>query len=115
MKTCALSFALIACCAGATDAAPTPAAASAPDHRYIVERSFPKGALDGLDATNAPFGVKWEMSYATEDKTMTYCVYDALSELAVRQAAAANGVPETKVTEVPVTLDSEGADGHAGH
>jgi len=88
-------------------------AADEPSHRYIVERTFSKGALDGLDAAakakvnanNATYGVRWEMSYANADKTKTYCVYDAPTAEAIRKAAAANNIPVDSITEVPVTLE----------
>jgi hypothetical protein len=88
------------------------AATAAPAHRYLIERTFAPGALDGLDAagkskvnaTNAQFGVQWVTSYANADKTKTYCIYEAPSESAVRKAASANGIPVDTVTEVPVTL-----------
>ncbi|HEY4444707.1 MAG TPA: DUF4242 domain-containing protein [Steroidobacteraceae bacterium] len=81
-------------------------------HRYLIERTFPPGALDGLDAagkakinsTNAKYGVRWVTSYANAKKTKTYCIYEAPSEAAVREAAGANGIPVDTVTEVPVTL-----------
>lgn len=84
----------------------------AQNHRYLVERTFPSGALEGLDAaakakvnsTNAKFGVNWVMSYANADKTKTYCIYEGPSEAAVRQAATANAIPVDTITEVPVTL-----------
>lgn len=95
-------------------------AADAPDraaaeHRYLIERTFPPGALDGLDAagksrinsTNAEFGVRWVTSYANADKTRTFCIYEGPTEAAVREAAAANGIPVDSVTEVPVTLSPE--------
>jgi hypothetical protein len=52
-------------------------------HRYLVERTFPAGALDGLDAAlkakvnanNSKYGVHWLMSYANADKTKPYCIY----------------------------------------
>ena len=86
--------------------------ASVSSHRYLIERTFPAGALDGLDAagkakinaTNAKYGVYWVMSYANAAKTKTYCIYKAPSETAVRQAAQANAIPVDTVTEVPVTL-----------
>jgi len=95
-----------------TGAPATKAHASASEHRYLIERTFPAGALDGLDAagkakinaTNAKFGVYWVMSYANAAKTKTYCIYKAPSEAAVRQAAQANAIPVDTVTEVPVTL-----------
>lgn len=91
--------------AAATSVAATP-------HRYLIERTFPAGALAGLDAagkakinaTNAKFGVQWVMSYANAAKTKTYCIYKAPSEAAVREAAQANAIPVDSVTEVPVTL-----------
>ncbi len=81
-------------------------------HRYLIERTFPAGALDGLNAAgkvkinaiNAKYGVHWVMSYANASKTKTYCIYEAPSENAVRQAAQANAIPVDTVTEVPVTL-----------
>lgn len=85
---------------------------SATEHRYIVERTFPKGALDGLNstvksevnATNTKYGVHWVMSYANADKTKTYCVYEAPNPEAIRSAATANKLPVDSITEVPVTL-----------
>lgn len=94
-------------------AADTPNAAVKPAvHRYMIERTFPPGALAGLDAklkgkinaTNAKYGVRWRMSYANAAQTKTFCVYDAPSEKAVRDAAAANHIPVDSVMEVPVTL-----------
>ncbi len=81
-------------------------------HRYLVERTFQPGALDGLDAAlkakvnanNSKLGVHWLMSYANAAKTKTYCVYEGPSEAAIRQAASANHLPVDSVTEVPVTL-----------
>ena len=81
-------------------------------NRYLIERTFPDGALDGLDAAtktkvnanNASVSVKWLQSYANEDKTKTYCLYEAPNEGAIREAAKLNALPVDKVTAVPVTL-----------
>jgi hypothetical protein len=81
-------------------------------HRYLVERTFPPGALNGLNATtkkkvnanNATVGVRWIQSYANADKTKTFCVYEGPSEAAVRKAAVLNALPVDSVTEVPITL-----------
>jgi Protein of unknown function (DUF4242) len=89
--------------------------ASAPKgsvHRYLVERTFPPGALKGLDAAtkkkvntnNASVGVRWVKSYANADETKTFCVYEGPNEAAVRKAAELNKLPVDSVTEVPVTL-----------
>lgn len=81
--------------------------------RYMVERTFPKGALDGLDAAakagvnanNSQLGVNWVTSYANADKTKTYCIYEGPNEDAIRKAAAANKIPVDAIMEVPVTLE----------
>lgn len=83
-----------------------------PLHRYLIERTFPAGALEGLDAdtkarvnaNNASVGVRWVQSFANADKTKTYCIYEGPSESAVRQAALLNALPVDRVTEVPVDL-----------
>jgi predicted dinucleotide-utilizing enzyme len=91
-------------------------AAAAPSiHRYLIERTFPPGALKGLDAAtkqkvnanNASVGVRWVESFANADETKTYCVYEGPSEAAVRQAAELNKLPVDKITEVPVTLSPQ--------
>jgi hypothetical protein len=91
-------------------AAASPAKVSA--HRYLIERTFPAGALKGLDAAtkkkvnanNASVGVRWIQSYANADETKTFCVYEGPSEAAVRKAAELNKLPVDSIVEVPVTL-----------
>jgi len=81
-------------------------------HRYLIERTFAPGVLDGLDAatkakinaTNERYGVHWLMSYANANKTKTYCLYEGPSATAIRDAAKANNISVDSVTEVPVTL-----------
>jgi hypothetical protein len=96
------------CAANAADTAPV-------THRYLIERTFPAGALDGVDAAakekvnanNATLNVTWEKSYANAGKTKTYCVYDGPSEAAVREAARLNGLPVDNVTEIPRDIKAE--------
>lgn len=91
---------------------PPAAATGSTPHRYVVERTFAPGALDGVDAArkakvnanNARYGVHWVMSYANAAKTKTYCIYEGPSEESIRKAATANGLPVDSITEVPVTL-----------
>jgi hypothetical protein len=104
----ALTSAVLLSSAFAADAPP-----KASDHRYVIERTFPAGALDGVDAAvkqkvnanNATVGVSWVRSYANTNKTKTYCVYDGPNENAIRKAAKLNNLPVDKVTEVPVEMD----------
>jgi hypothetical protein len=119
MKTLiSIPLALVACMAFAGAFAAEPAktagdAQAAPKvHRYLIERTFPAGALDGLDAAtkakvnsnNASVGVRWVQSYANASKTKTYCVYEGPSEAAIRKAAELNKLPVDNVMEMPVTL-----------
>jgi hypothetical protein len=83
--------------------------------RYLVERTFPAGALDGVDeatkqkvnANNKSLGVTWEKSYTNGTKTKTYCVYTAPNSDAVRQAAKLNGMPADLVTAIPNDIKTE--------
>ena len=81
--------------------------------RYLVERDFPEGF--GLPAdeggaqvcvdvigNNADLGVTWVHSYVTLDKQKTFCLYDAPSPEAIRQAARRNGLPADRISEVRV-------------
>jgi hypothetical protein len=109
MKILLSLLASMVCAHAVADDAVAPAPAT---HRYLIERTFPAGALEGLDAAtkakvnsnNASVGVRWVQSYANAAKTKTYCVYEGPSEAAVRKAAELNGLPVDSVTEVPVTL-----------
>ncbi len=111
MKPLIALAAVLAATAALADG-PATVAPPAAVHRYLIERTFPPGALAGLDAaakarvnsTNARFGVRWVTSYANADETRTFCIYEGPSEAAVREAARANGIPVDAVTEVPVTL-----------
>ena len=84
-------------------------------HRYLIERTFPPGALDGVDAAakkkvndnNSTLNVTWEKSYANADKTKLYCVYDGPTEASVREAAKLNGLPVDNVTEIPADIKAE--------
>lgn len=100
--------------ASAQDAAAdaTAQADSGDIHRYLIERTFPAGALEGLDAAtkqrvnanNASVGVRWLQSYANAEKTKTFCLYEGPNEDAIRQAAALNALPVDSIVEVPVDL-----------
>jgi hypothetical protein len=81
--------------------------------RYMVERTFPNGlsiptTADGAGVCqavvdrNLPGGVTWVHSYVTGDKTKTFCIYDAPTPEAIRQAAERNGLPVDRITEVRV-------------
>ena len=81
--------------------------------RYIVERMFPDRLLlpAGVEGAeryravverNADEGVTWVHSYVSEDKTKTFCVYDAPSPEAIRKTASRNELPVERITQVRV-------------
>ena len=81
--------------------------------RYLVERTFPDGlAIPVNDAganvcltvvgNNLKDDVTWVHSYVTEDKKKTFCIYDAPSPEAIRQAAQRNNLPVDSITQVSV-------------
>jgi hypothetical protein len=113
MKKLLLALTAVAIASIAAAATPTNPATSNPGvHRYLIERTFPIGALAGLDAAakakvnanNSRAGVRWIESYANADQTKTYCVYEGPSEAAIREASRLNELPVDSVTEIPVTL-----------
>ena len=81
--------------------------------RYIVQRTFPEGlhiSVDGGGADlcrgvverNAREGVTWISSFVSEDKTRTFCVYDAPTPEAIRKTAIRNELPVDQITQVRV-------------
>ena len=108
----AIAAAETAKAAAKADTAPAVAAPKAGMHRYMVVRTFPAGALEGLDAAgkkevntkNSSKDVRWIHSYANADKTKTFCIYEGPSEQAIRDAASANNIPVDYIVEIPVVL-----------
>lgn len=81
--------------------------------RYIVQRTFPEGLQIPVDGTgtdlcrgvielNAQEGVTWISSFVSEDKTRTFCVYDAPTPEAIRRTAIRNELPVDEITQVRV-------------
>ena len=81
--------------------------------RYMIERTFTEGLVVPVDAEGAGLcrtivqknteeGATWIHSYVTDDKSNTFCIYDAPSPEAIRRAARRNHLPVDKITEVKV-------------
>lgn len=81
--------------------------------RYMVERTFPEKLnipVNGEGAkvchtvveNNAEDGVTWIHSYVSEDKSKTFCIYDAPTPEAVRRVASRNKLPVDRITAVRV-------------
>lgn len=81
--------------------------------RFLVERTFPEGLNIPVNdqgaqvcltvvGNNTQDGVTWVHSYVTGDKKKTFCIYDAASPDAIRQAAQRNKLPVDRITAVNV-------------
>jgi Nickel responsive protein SCO4226-like len=73
---------------------------------FLVERNFAEdlelGADDvlGITAVNDDVGVRWVYSFLSADKRKTYCLYEAPTEEAIREAARRNGIPADAIVPV---------------
>jgi hypothetical protein len=73
---------------------------------FVVERQFP-GALEldaqgvaAIRAINADIGVNWLYSFLSADRRKTYCLYEAPSVEAIREAARRANIPSDRIVEV---------------
>jgi Protein of unknown function (DUF4242) len=73
---------------------------------YMIERNFADQlsvspeAADNIKRINGEVGVQWLISFLSADKRKTYCLYEATSPEAIREAARLVGVPADVIIEV---------------
>ena len=73
---------------------------------FLIERQFADelqldaGGVASIKAINADTGVNWLFSFLSADRKKTYCLYEAPSADAIRQAARLNQIPADLVIEV---------------
>jgi hypothetical protein len=73
---------------------------------FVIERNYAEqldaDALDqaGIKAVNDEIGVRWLYSFLSTDKKKTYCLYEASSPEAIREAAARLGIPADVIVDV---------------
>ncbi len=81
--------------------------------RYLIERTFSEGLQISADSKGADKCLKivnknlddevmWVHSYVSDDKSKSFCIYDAPSPEAIRRAARRNNLPIDKITVVRV-------------
>ena len=73
---------------------------------YVIERNFAE-QLDLssddvrlIDEINADEGVRWVFSFLSADRRRTYCLYEAPSPEAIREAAQRSNTPVDEIVEV---------------
>jgi len=73
---------------------------------FIIERNFAEELNMSPDIAavvnknNMEAGVQWIISFLSADKKKTYCLYEAPSIEAVREAAVKSGLPADVIVEV---------------
>lgn len=68
---------------------------------YLVERTAAEPlCLADLERDHAGDGVTWLHSYLGANRRRSFCLYEAPTPAAVRQAAQRNGLPIDRITEV---------------
>lgn len=73
---------------------------------FLIERQFADtlqldaGAVAAIKAVNTEAGVNWLYSFLSADRKKTYCLYEAPSADAIREAARLNHIPADLVIEV---------------
>ena len=73
---------------------------------FLIERNFAeqlemtKEAADAVKLVNDEAGVNWLFSFLSADKKKTYCLYEAASAAAVREAARRANIPADVIVEV---------------
>jgi hypothetical protein len=79
---------------------------------FLIERNFAEQIEENRDAAaevnriNADAGVQWLISFLSADKKKTYCLYEAPSAEAIREAAREAGLPADVIIEVGELLPS---------
>lgn len=73
---------------------------------FLIERNFAeqleatKDGASAINQINDDVGVNWLISFLSADKKKTYCLYEAPSVEAIREAAMRAGLPADVIIEV---------------
>ena len=73
---------------------------------FLIERNFAeelqvdKATADQIISVNADMGLQWLFSFLSADKRRTYCLYEAPSAEAIREAARQLNIPADVIIEV---------------
>jgi hypothetical protein len=74
--------------------------------RFMIERNFAerlemtKEGTEKINLINNEEGVKWLLTFLSADKRKTYCLYEAESADAIRNAARRNDIPADVIIQV---------------
>lgn len=74
--------------------------------RFMIERNFAerlemtREGTEKINLINDEEGVKWLLTFLSADKRKTYCLYEAESAEAIRNAARRNDIPADVIIQV---------------
>ena len=80
---------------------------------FMIERQFPDvvqldaAGAQAIGRINAETGCEWKHSFLSGDGKKTFCLYEAPSADAVREAARRAGLPADTVTPLSATIRPE--------
>jgi uncharacterized protein DUF4242 len=81
---------------------------------FLIERNFAEqidvtreGAVE-VARVNADVGVQWLFSFLSIDKKKTYCLYEASSAEAIREAARRANIPADVIIEMGGVITTAG-------
>lgn len=80
---------------------------------FLIERNFAEAlnpdpsAVKAIGEVNAEAGVRWLYSFLSADKRKTYCLYEADTREAIREAAEKAGLPADVIVELSGELRPE--------
>jgi uncharacterized protein DUF4242 len=73
---------------------------------FVIERHFAeqiemtRNRASEIELINADVGVQWLFSFLSTDRKKSYCLYEAPSAAAIREAALRANVPADVIVEV---------------
>ncbi|HEV7975894.1 DUF4242 domain-containing protein [Amycolatopsis sp.] len=79
------------------------------ERRYAAQFEASAERAGQINLINDDEGVRWLYSFLSKDKRKSYCLYDAPSEEAVRNAARRAGLPADVIVEVADRVSPDGA------
>jgi hypothetical protein len=80
---------------------------------FLIERNFAeqlevnRDVVTEVTQVNTDVGIQWLFSFLSADKKKTYCLYEAPSAEAIREAAQRLNIPDDVIVEVGSELRPE--------